>query len=319
MPDPKNVQDILQELSAKKSEYLVKTYKELKKVTQFKSISLEEKLVAEEAEAKLKTGTLIDDIIGGGLESGSSMLLFGEFGSGKTQTCFTMAVECPDIVIYIDPEDTFKAKRIKQICDARGLDYKKAFSKIILYQPKNWLEQMMLLYKLPAPSDVGGKIGLIIIDSLTKLFRGVEFAGRQSLTVKQPLIREYMLKLKEIARIYGCALIFTTQIYRKPQTSSYLPDWTAIQAVGGDSMLHQADYIIFFRKGSGNNRIARLMDSSWNKLAERPLRITVSGIIDLPKTDKAEELIERTKQFEKKQQLSLGKEKEDGVRPESPH
>lgn len=319
MPDPKNVQGILQELAAKKGDQLVKTYKELKKVKEFKPIGLEEKLMSEEAEAKLKTGTLIDDIIGGGLEAGSSMLLFGEFGSGKTQTCFTMAVECPDIVIYIDPEDTFKAKRIKQICDARGIDYKKAFSKIILYQPKNWLEQMMLLYKLPAPSDVGGKIGLIIIDSLTKLFRGVEFAGRQSLTVKQPLIREYMLKLKEIARLHGCALIFTTQIYKKPQANSYLPAWTAIQAVGGDSILHQADYIIFFRKGSGNNRIARLMDSSWNKLAERPLRITVKGIIDLPKTEKAEKLIERTKEYEKKQQTSLGKEKEDGVQTEPPH
>lgn len=313
MPDPKNVQEILQELSARKGEQLVKTYKELKKVDQFEPIGLEEKLAAEETEDKLKTGTLIDDIIGGGLEVGSSMLLFGEFGSGKTQTCFTMAVECPDIVIYIDPEDTFKAKRIKQICDARGLDHKKVFSKIFLYQPRNWLEQMMLLYKLPSPSDVGGKIGLIIVDSLTKLFRGVEFAGRQSLSVKQPLVREYMIKLKEIAMLYQCALIFTTQIYRKPQVSSWLPEWTSQQAVGGDSILHQADYIIFFRKSKGNTRIARLIDSSWNKLAERPLQITVKGIEDLPKTEKAEKLIAKTEQYEKKLETPLGTEKKDEV------
>lgn len=307
----KSLHEILQELAAKKGEQLSKTYEALKKVKEFESISLEEKLVNEEAEAKLQTGTLIDDIIGGGLEIGSSMLLFGEFGAGKTQTCFTMAVKCPNVVIYIDPEDTFKAKRIKEICDARGLDYRKVFAKIHLFQPKNWLEQMMLLYKLPSPSDVGGKIGLIIVDSLTKLFRGVEFSGRQSLSVKQPLIREYMLKLKEIARIYQCALIFTTQVYKKPQANSWLPDWTAIQAVGGDSILHQADYIVFFRKASGNVRIARLLDSSWNKLAERPLRITVKGIEDIPKTEKAEKLIERTEKFEEKQATPLGKEKKE--------
>jgi len=289
--------DIINELVKRKEETLSDTWKELKKKRKLKPVDLEKKLEEEGHNDKLKTGTLIDDLIGGGLEVASSMLLFGEYGSGKTQTCFTMAVLCPDIVIYIDTEGSFKASRIKEICDARGLDYKKVFDKIKLFQPSNWIEQMYILQNLPSPADYG-KIGLIIVDSLTKLFRGVEFSGRQSLSIKQPLIREYILTLEEIARDYGSALIYTTQIYESPTANAFLPDWTGQKAVGGSSILHQADYVVFLRKGQGTSRIARLLDASWQPLRERPFRISAQGIEDLPQTEKAEKMKEKSLKYE---------------------
>jgi DNA repair protein RadA len=236
------------------------------------------------------------------------MLLYGEYGSGKTETCFTTAVLCPDIVIYIDCEGSFRWTRIKEICDARNLDYKTVFEKIKLFQPQNWVELLMTMAQLPSPSDVG-KIGLIIIDSLTKLFRGIEFAGRQELQVKQPPIRELMINGTEIAKVFECALIFTTQIYESPSANAFLPEWANFRAVGGASIEHQASYVMFLRRGQGVTRIARLTDSDWKPLAERPFMITNKGIEDIPKTEAGQKLLEKTEEYEKNQAEAL-KDKE---------
>jgi len=173
-------------------------------------------------------------------------------------------------------------------------------SKIHLFKPETWLEQMVILNNLPSPTDVNGKIGLIILDSLSKKFRGIEFAGRGRLYVKQPLIRECIFKLEKIAHEYGAALIYTTQIYQSPTANPFLPEWSGQKAVGGASIEHQPDYVVFLRKATGNVRIARLMDASWQPQRERPFRITEKGIEELPEGEKAIKLIQKTEKFEEK-------------------
>jgi DNA repair protein RadA len=223
-----------------------------------------------------------------------------------------MCVECPDTVIVIDAENSFRAQRIKQICDARGKDYKKVFEKIVLKQPKNWVQQLRCLYSLPAPPDTPtGKIGLVIVDSLTKEFRGIEFQGRQSLYVKQPLIREFALKITNMVKDFNAGLIITTQIYEDVNTPTFLADWTKIKAVGGSSLLHQPDFVVFLRRVKGQNiRIARMMDSSWQPLRECPFVITERGIDDLPDDAKARNaLLEKARKFEEKQKQEQLKKK----------
>jgi DNA repair protein RadA len=309
MPEaPKRIEDIISELADAKERKLIEFWKQAKD-KKIEPVDPFKALAREQGQTKLKTGTLIDDMIGGGLETGSSMLLYGEFGSGKSETCFTMAVLCPDIVIYIDTEGSFKWSRIQEMCEKRGLDYKEVFKKIKLFQPANWIEQMMLLTQLPSPAEEG-KIGLIIIDSLTKLFRGLEFAGRQELQVKQPQIREQMITLTEIAKAYECAIIFTTQIYESPNANAFLPDWATQEAVGGASLKHQASYVMFLRRAQGNVRIARLVDADWQPLAEKPYQITVKGIDVLQDTETAKKVLEKASEYEKNQTDPLRDKKE---------
>jgi len=237
----------------------------------------------EEAEIKLTTGTLIDEIIGGGVPQGKSMLLYGEFGSGKSQACFTIAVLCPNKIIYIDTEGSFRISRIKEICKSRGIDWEKIKKKIIYYRPKNWAEQMLILFGLPSPADAEGKIDLIVCDSLSKHFRGIEFLGRENLGIKNGLIREFILTLEQLAEMHKAAFIYTTQIYDK--VGNLPPKAGPAQtqsAVGGRSVEHQPDIVLHFRKGSGNVRVARMIDSSWNKLAERSFVINERGIDVIP-------------------------------------
>lgn len=315
----KRIEDIIGELADQKEKKIIQFYKD-HKGKKIKPIDPFEAYKKELSQVKLKTGTLMDDMVGGGFEAGSSMLLFGEYGSGKTETCFTIAVLCPDTVIFIDCEGSFRWSRIKEMCDARGLDYKIVFGKIKLFQPANWVELMMTLAQLPSPADEGiGKIGVIIIDSLTKLFRGIEFAGRQELQVKQPPIRELMITGTEIAKAYECALIFTTQIYESPNANAFMPKWTSFKAVGGASIEHQASYVMFLRRAQGNVRIARLTDSDWKPLSERPYLITIKGIESLPDTEKAAEILEKAEKYENDQTEALKdkkKKKDDSTEPE---
>ena len=304
---------IVEELRRRKILTLEPELKALKAKRPLPTLDLFKKLEAEKKEVKIQTGTLLDDLIGGGLPPKTSMLLYGEYGAGKSQTCYTMCTECPHAVELIDAENSFRAERLKQLCDERGKNWEEVFKKTIVKQPQNWVQQMRVLYSLPPPSDVPtGKVGLIILDSLTKRFRGVEFSGRQSLWVKQPLIREFSFRLEEIIKAYEAGLIITTQVYEDPNATSFLAEWTKFKAVGGSSLLHQPDFVIFLRRAKGKNiRIARMMDSSWQPLRECPFVITGRGIDNLPEDAKARKaLLEKAARFEANQKQEAIKAKQ---------
>ena len=91
------IEDIIEDLMKDKDKYLSVVYKDLQEKEKeekakrrgrqpiIKRIDLKELLERERTEPKLKTGTLIDELLGGGLEPRTSLLLYGGYGSGKTQ------------------------------------------------------------------------------------------------------------------------------------------------------------------------------------------------------------------------------------------
>ncbi len=73
----------------------------------------------------------LDELLGGGIETGSVTEIFGEFRTGKTQICHTLCVTCQfpydagggcGAALYIDTEGTFRPERIVEICERFGLD-----------------------------------------------------------------------------------------------------------------------------------------------------------------------------------------------------
>ncbi|RWS29513.1 hypothetical protein B4U80_11086, partial [Leptotrombidium deliense] len=66
----------------------------------------------------------LDKLLGGGIETGSITELFGEFRTGKSQLCHTLAVTCQLPIdsggaegkcLYIDTEGTFRPERLVAI------------------------------------------------------------------------------------------------------------------------------------------------------------------------------------------------------------
>lgn len=295
----KEIKDVLVE---RKEEMFKQFKKDLESGAIIKPISMDDLEEQEENELKLKTGTLIDEILGGGVPEGKSMMLYGELASGKTQTCLTASALCPNKIVYIDSEGSFRAKRMRQICESRGLDWSVVKKKIIYFRVKTWAQQLLVLFSIPSPVDVDGKIDLIICDSISKHFRGIEFVGRETLQIKNGFIREFILSLERFAEMHRAALIYTTQIYDTPNAGPYSGPAQIQKPVGGRSAEHQPDFVVFFRKGKGNIRVARMMDSSWNPLAERAFVLNVKGVDDIPQTASAHSTEEnRAKKFSKSQ------------------
>ena len=63
----------------------------------------------------------LDRLLGGGIETGSITEIFGEFRTGKSQICHTLAVNCQLPIdmggaegkcLYIDTEGTFRPERL---------------------------------------------------------------------------------------------------------------------------------------------------------------------------------------------------------------
>jgi len=225
---------------------------------------------------RIPTGTPIDELIGGGIEEGECIEFYGEYGSGKSQICFTLAVKVAaqgNHVVYIDTENTFKPERLAEIAEMNGYDPKEVLSRIHLIKPLNSDAQMEALKRIP--DDIKPK--LLIVDALTTLFRG-EYIGREVLAERQGQLRRHIRDLKEYARKNKCAVIVTNQVYATPEASPFLPLEYREQAVGGHTVYHEIDNRIFIRKGSGGTRIAKLVDSSRYPPGERPFVISEKGV-----------------------------------------
>ena len=250
-------------------------------------------------EPRLKTNTILDDILGGGgLTAGKTVELFGEYASGKTQVLFTLAVEAANegLVVFIDVEDTFSKTRIAQIAKERGYDVEKINNNILRYTPDTWLEQLAIPTQLPDP--LPAPLKLIVLDSLMCLFRSTpEFAGRSRLGKRQELIRFHLRQLKMLVKKHGGIVAYSNQVYDKPVANAFLPAWASQVAAGGHSVWHIGDFRIFLRKGPKNVRIARLVDNAELPPAERVFQINEKGIDDLSNIQQ-EEATKKLKKWE---------------------
>ena len=71
---------------------------------------------------KFSTGSSsLDNILGGGIETGSITQVYGGPGSGKSQICITACALLPKKYnsIYVDTEGKFRPERIEQILEER--------------------------------------------------------------------------------------------------------------------------------------------------------------------------------------------------------
>ena len=109
----------------------------------------------------------LDELLGGGLESGVITRVFGEAGAGKTNFCLQATRQCVRSgkkVAYIDTEGV-SLERIRQIC--QDCDYKKILRDILFFSPSSFEDQE----KMVCDAINAKGIGLIIVDTITMWYR----------------------------------------------------------------------------------------------------------------------------------------------------
>lgn len=235
---------------------------------------------------RLTTGSsMLDKLLGGGIESQSITEFYGEYGSGKSQICHQLCVNVqlpPEegglggAALYIDTENTFRTERIFQMSQNLGLDPEEVIKKIIFAEAYTSDHQMFLLENADKVIKENG-VRLIIVDSLTSHFRS-EYLGREMLAERQQKLNKHMHRLIRLARGFNAAAVATNQVMSKPDV--FFGD--AIHPVGGHIVAHTSHTRVFLRKSArGPVRIARLVSSPYLPEGEGIFRISERGIEDV--------------------------------------
>lgn len=225
----------------------------------------------------------LDRILGGGVETGVITELIGEFGSGKTQICYTLSVLAQRPVeegglggriCVIDTEGTFLPERIVQIAEARGYDAEEILSNIFIARAYNSSHQIMLVKNLPQVCQEHD-VKMVIVDSMIGHFRG-EYIGRGTLAERQQKIGGVLGNLMRVAEAFNLSIVLTNQVLSKPDTAYGDPN----KPTGGHVMAHACTHRVYLRKGRGNTRLVRVIDSPYLPDERVRIAVTEAGIVD---------------------------------------
>ena len=177
-------------------------------------------------------------------------------------------------VIYIDTEGTFRPERLEQIARARGLDHRDVLRSVAVCKIYNSSHLELIIKDLGKyVKDFNAK--LVIIDGIISLHRA-EFAGRGTLADRQQRLNGMLHKIIRLAEIFNIAVVITNQVQAAPDT--FFGDPT--KAAGGNVVAHSSTYRIYLRK-SGENRLAKMMDSPYHPYSDTRFTINEKGADDM--------------------------------------
>jgi DNA repair protein RadA len=225
----------------------------------------------------------LDELLGGGVETGAITEFAGEFGSGKTQLAHQIAVDVQSPVdqgglsgevVYIDTESTFRPERIVDMAKSAKLDPQEVLSRIHVARAFNSNHQMLLVTKAQELARTR-PIRLIVVDSLTAHFRA-EYAGRAELAPRQQLLNKHLHELLRFSDTYNASVVVTNQVSARPDVLFGDPT----RPIGGNIVAHASTYRVYLRKSKPPKRIARLIDSPNLPEGEAVFSVTGEGIRD---------------------------------------
>ena len=230
----------------------------------------------------------LDDLLLGGIETQAVTKFYGEFGSGKSQICHTLCATARQPVesggldantIYIDTEGTFRPERVQEIARSRGYDSTQILKSIAVCKVYNSSHLELIIKNLGKYVD-DFKAKLVVIDSVISLHRA-EFAGRGTLADRQQRLNSMLHKIIRLSEIYNIAVVITNQVQSSPDT--FFGDPT--KAAGGNVLGHASTYRIYLRK-SGENRIAKMIDSPYHPYSDVRFTVNERGSDDIEEESK---------------------------------
>lgn len=265
-------------------------------------VTAESALEKRKALMRCSTGSrALDELLLGGIETQAVTEFYGEFGSGKSQICHTLAAIAPQSreagglnggVIYIDTEGTFRPERLNQIARARDLEPSHVLKNVAVCKVYNSSHLELIIKDLGKYiSDFNAK--LVIIDSIISLHRA-EFAGRGTLADRQQRLNNLLHKVIRLAEIFNIAVVITNQVQSSPDT--FFGDPT--KAAGGNVLGHASTYRIYLRK-SGENRTAKMIDSPYHPYSDAKFTLNEKGTDDLE--DEISSMKKRNKKSEEQE------------------
>jgi RecA/RadA recombinase len=165
----------------------------------------------------ISTGSAsLDSLLGGGIRSGLVTDFFGESGTGKSQLCFSLCVNCAreifpgETIIFIDTTGNFRPERIKEIASHKGgIEVLKKISYLRVF---NSSDQFNAVNRIP---QMNAK--MIIVDNISSLISN-EFTGIQM----HFFLMRHMHALCLTAISLDCAVILTNMLRYSQRNRSFM-------------------------------------------------------------------------------------------------
>lgn len=240
-----------------------------------------------EQQLSLSTGSKeLDTLLGGGIETGSITEMFGEFRTGKTQLCHTLAITCQmpmshggaeGKAMYIDTEGTFRPERCRAIAERFGLDPDQALENVSFARAYNSDHQRQLLNQACALM-AETRYAIMIVDSATALYR-TDFTGRGELAARQQHMGQFLRALQRIADEFGIAVVITNQVVAQVDGGAMFAV-DPKKPIGGNIIAHASQTRLSLRKARGENRVCKIYDSPNLPESEATFSISEGGIVD---------------------------------------
>ncbi|CAI7731369.1 unnamed protein product [Closterium sp. NIES-54] len=234
----------------------------------------------------LTTGSKeLDAILQGGVETGSITEIYGEFRTGKTQLCLTLAVTCQLPVadgggegraLWIDTEGTFRPERLEEIAPRYGLITTEVLDNIAYARAHNTDHQTQLLIEAASMMSES-RFSLIIVDSVTGLYR-TDYSGRGELAARQMHLARFLRTLQRLADEFSCAVVVTNQVVASVEGNMFAGP--QVKPIGGNIMAHSSTTRLYVRKGRQEERICKIICSPCLPEAEARYCIAEEGITD---------------------------------------
>eukprot|EP00056_Hartaetosiga_gracilis_P010519 m.155879 g.155879 ORF g.155879 m.155879 type:complete len:310 (+) comp13331_c0_seq4:3166-4095(+) len=241
-----------------------------------------------EAVFRITTGSKeLDAILGGGIESQQLTEIHGEYRTGKSQLCMTMSIsaQMPNEdtgysggkVIYIDTEGAFQPERLEGICDRFNVDYSAALNNIYFCRAYNSEQLRNLMVEVGAIlAQEAGVVRLLIVDSIMATFRA-DYCGRGELADRQQQLNQLLSSIKNLAEEWNVVVLMTNQMSSDPgATMSFVSD--PKKPVGGHILAHAVQTRLYLRKGSGEQRYAKLVCSARFSEKDACFALTEGGV-----------------------------------------
>ena len=229
----------------------------------------------------------LDSFLKGGIETQAMTEISGEFGTGKSQICYTLCVTANmpidkaglgGNVIFIDTENTFRPERIHQIAENRWIkEPEDILRKIYVCKIFNSGHLELIIQNL-GKSIEEYKAKLVVVDSIISLHRA-EFTGRGTLADRQQRLNIMLHKLLRLAEVYNIAVVATNQVQSQPD-NFFGASGDTLRATGGNIMGHASTYRILLRK-AGRDRIAIMIDSPCHAYDQTKFTINEGGVQDV--------------------------------------
>lgn len=198
---------------------------------------------------KIETGSsLLDSFLEGGYENDIITTVYGPAGSGKTLFCLLSLLKVAEKgkkIIYIDTEGGVSVERLKQLTE----DYKKILDNIMFLKPTTFKEQKEAFEKLK--DVVNEKIGLIIIDTVSMLYR-LELGKNEDVYEVNKELGQQLGFLNEIVRKKNIPIVIANQVY------SDFENKNQVKIVGGDLLKYGSKCMIELQNGHRGIRKAIL-------------------------------------------------------------